>query len=151
MALKEKPKHPRAMLGAAMASLLGRDWETAGKQLWEARDLVPQDQTRALAVRDRRPARHRADSVTPAVRIGIDLGGTKIEGLALADDGREIDRRRIAAPRGSYDHTDSRHRRSGDGDRMPPVGGEAARDRRRHSRRDLSGDRPRSRTPTRPG
>jgi fructokinase len=39
------------------------------------------------------------------LRIGIDLGGTKIEGLALADDGRELDRRRIAAPRGSYDAT----------------------------------------------
>ena len=39
------------------------------------------------------------------MRIGIDLGGTKIEGLALADDGREIDRRRVAAPRGNYDDT----------------------------------------------
>lgn len=39
------------------------------------------------------------------MRIGIDLGGTKIEGLALADDGREIDRRRVAAPRGSYEQT----------------------------------------------
>ena len=39
------------------------------------------------------------------MRIGIDLGGSKIEGLALAEDGREIDRRRIAAPRGSYDDT----------------------------------------------
>jgi fructokinase len=39
------------------------------------------------------------------VRIGIDLGGTKIEGLALADDGRELARHRIAAPRGSYDNT----------------------------------------------
>jgi fructokinase len=39
------------------------------------------------------------------VRIGIDLGGTKIEGLALADDGRELERRRIAAPRGNYDDT----------------------------------------------
>jgi fructokinase len=37
------------------------------------------------------------------VRIGIDLGGTKIEGLALADDGRELERRRIPAPRGRYD------------------------------------------------
>jgi fructokinase len=37
------------------------------------------------------------------VRIGIDLGGTKIEGLALADDGRELDRRRVLAPRGNYD------------------------------------------------
>ena len=40
-----------------------------------------------------------------AVRIGIDLGGTKIEGLALAGDGRELDRRRVAAPRGDYDDT----------------------------------------------
>jgi fructokinase len=39
------------------------------------------------------------------MRLGIDLGGTKIEGIALADDGRELDRRRIAAPRGSYDDT----------------------------------------------
>jgi fructokinase len=39
------------------------------------------------------------------LRIGIDLGGTKIEGIALANDGRELDRRRITAPRGSYDHT----------------------------------------------
>lgn len=39
------------------------------------------------------------------MRIGIDLGGTKIEGLALGDDGRELDRRRVAAPRGDYDHT----------------------------------------------
>ncbi|MEO7157811.1 MAG: ROK family protein [Vicinamibacterales bacterium] len=37
------------------------------------------------------------------MRIGIDLGGTKIEGLALTDDGRELDRRRIVAPRGNYD------------------------------------------------
>ena len=39
------------------------------------------------------------------MRIGIDLGGTKIEGLALADDGRMLDRRRITAPRGSYNDT----------------------------------------------
>lgn len=39
------------------------------------------------------------------MRIGIDLGGTKIEGLALAGDGREIARRRVAAPRGNYDDT----------------------------------------------
>jgi fructokinase len=37
------------------------------------------------------------------LRIGIDLGGTKIEGIALADGGRELDRRRVAAPRGNYD------------------------------------------------
>jgi hypothetical protein len=49
MALQKEPKHPRAMLGAAMASLLGRDWELAGKQIWDARDLVPKEQRQALA------------------------------------------------------------------------------------------------------
>ena len=39
------------------------------------------------------------------MRIGIDLGGTKIEGLALGDDGREVARRRVAAPRGRYADT----------------------------------------------
>jgi fructokinase len=39
------------------------------------------------------------------MRIGVDLGGTKIEAVALADDGRELARRRVAAPRGSYDDT----------------------------------------------
>jgi fructokinase len=36
------------------------------------------------------------------VRIGIDLGGTKIEGIALDDRGVALVRRRIAAPRGDY-------------------------------------------------
>jgi fructokinase len=36
------------------------------------------------------------------MRIGIDLGGTKIEVLALHDDGRELLRRRVATPR-DYD------------------------------------------------
>lgn len=35
-------------------------------------------------------------------RIGIDLGGTKIEAIALGHDGVELARRRIAAPRDSY-------------------------------------------------
>jgi fructokinase len=39
------------------------------------------------------------------VRIGIDLGGTKIEGIALGDDGRELLRRRVPTPRGDYDAT----------------------------------------------
>lgn len=38
-------------------------------------------------------------------RLGIDLGGTKIEAIALADDGSELVRERIAAPRGSYSRT----------------------------------------------
>ncbi len=36
------------------------------------------------------------------MRIGIDLGGTKIEGIVLAKDGGEIARRRIASPQGDY-------------------------------------------------
>jgi len=39
------------------------------------------------------------------MRIGIDLGGTKIEGIAIADDGGERLRRRIAAPRDDYAKT----------------------------------------------
>ena len=39
------------------------------------------------------------------MRIGIDLGGTKIEGIAIADDGHEQLRRRIPAPRGDYEQT----------------------------------------------
>src|SRR5688572_2897528 len=38
-------------------------------------------------------------------RIGIDLGGTKIEGIALDDSGRELRRVRIAAPRDDYART----------------------------------------------
>ncbi|MBU1209734.1 MAG: ROK family protein [Alphaproteobacteria bacterium] len=36
------------------------------------------------------------------IRIGIDLGGTKIEGIALNAAGGELLRQRIAAPRGDY-------------------------------------------------
>jgi fructokinase len=36
------------------------------------------------------------------IRIGIDLGGTKIEALALAADGRELFRERVATPRHDY-------------------------------------------------
>ncbi|MBI2359897.1 MAG: ROK family protein [Deltaproteobacteria bacterium] len=40
-----------------------------------------------------------------SIRIGVDLGGTKIEAVALADDGRVLSRRRVATPRGDYDGT----------------------------------------------
>ena len=36
-------------------------------------------------------------------RIGVDLGGTKTEVIALDDDGTQIDRRRIATPRDDYE------------------------------------------------
>ena len=38
-------------------------------------------------------------------RIGIDLGGTKIEALALDATGREVFRKRIPTPRGDYEAT----------------------------------------------
>jgi hypothetical protein len=47
--LQNEPKHPRALLGSAMASLLARDWETAAKVIWDARDLAPKEQRQALA------------------------------------------------------------------------------------------------------
>jgi len=39
------------------------------------------------------------------LRIGIDLGGTKIEALAIDEAGRELARKRIAAPKGDYGAT----------------------------------------------
>jgi fructokinase len=39
------------------------------------------------------------------MRIGIDLGGTKVEAVALARDGSERFRRRVATPTGNYDAT----------------------------------------------
>ncbi len=36
------------------------------------------------------------------MHIGIDLGGTKIAALAMATDGRELERRRVRTPRGDY-------------------------------------------------
>ena len=40
-----------------------------------------------------------------ARRIGIDLGGTKIEGVALDAGGQETFRKRVATPRGEYQGT----------------------------------------------
>ena len=37
------------------------------------------------------------------MRIGIDLGGTKIEGVALGDDGGVLSRHRVPTPREDYD------------------------------------------------
>jgi fructokinase len=39
------------------------------------------------------------------MRIGIDVGGTKIEGIALDGRGRELRRLRVPAPRDDYDRT----------------------------------------------
>ena len=37
------------------------------------------------------------------MRIGVDLGGTKIEGVVLGDDGLILARHRESTPRGDYD------------------------------------------------
>lgn len=42
---------------------------------------------------------------SPTWRIGIDLGGTKIEALALSAEGEEWGRRRVATPRDDYPET----------------------------------------------
>ena len=47
--LQKEPKHARALLGAGGTALLARDWEGAGKIIWDARDLVPKEQRQALA------------------------------------------------------------------------------------------------------
>ena len=39
------------------------------------------------------------------MRIGIDLGGTKIEGIAIDQNGEECFRRRIDSPQGNYQNT----------------------------------------------
>jgi len=39
------------------------------------------------------------------MRIGVDLGGTKIEAVAIAGGGQEHARRRVQTPRGDYDGT----------------------------------------------
>ena len=44
-------------------------------------------------------------SKTNKLRIGVDLGGTKIEFVALERDGRELHRNRVATPRGDYEAT----------------------------------------------
>lgn len=42
---------------------------------------------------------------TSCMRIGVDLGGTKIEAIVLAPDGGERARKRIDSPHGNYDAT----------------------------------------------
>src|SRR5882762_2011349 len=43
--------------------------------------------------------------MAPRFRIGVDLGGTKIEGAAVDGSGAVLVRRRVATPRGSYHAT----------------------------------------------
>lgn len=41
--------------------------------------------------------------MTAAMRIGVDVGGTKVEAIALDDAGRELARRRVPSPARDYD------------------------------------------------
>lgn len=50
-------------------------------------------------------SRQRDDSHENGMRIGVDLGGTKIEFVALERDGRELHRHRMPTPREDYDGT----------------------------------------------
>jgi len=40
-----------------------------------------------------------------SLRIGIDLGGTKIEGILLDEDGHQVERTRVPTPQGDYQAT----------------------------------------------
>ena len=41
----------------------------------------------------------------PSLRLGLDLGGTKIAAVVLAADGRVLWEHRVATPRHDYDGT----------------------------------------------
>ncbi len=45
------------------------------------------------------------DRPEPTIRIGVDLGGTKIEAIVLGKEGGVLDRRRIPTPRDDYEAT----------------------------------------------
>ena len=55
--------------------------------------------------RSPRPDAPGPDSHSPVMRIGIDLGGTKIEAVVLDEAGVVVFRERRATPRGEYDGT----------------------------------------------
>ncbi len=50
-------------------------------------------------------ARENTTVATAGIRIGIDLGGTKVEGRAFDATGQELDRIRVATPKGDYPGT----------------------------------------------
>jgi fructokinase len=50
------------------------------------------------------------------MKLGIDLGGTKIEIIALDEQGVELLRRRVPTPQGDYSKEISHEDRSGRGD-----------------------------------
>ncbi len=53
----------------------------------------------------RRPRPGRTKATASSVRVGVDLGGTKIDAVAMAPDGAILARRRQPTPRGDYPGT----------------------------------------------
>ena len=75
------------------------------------------------------------------IRIGVDLGGTKIEAIALGNDHTELLRRRVDTPRDDYRGT-----LGAIVELVGHLGGRAGSPgfrRHRHSRDRLAGERPR--------
>jgi len=81
------------------------------------RVILPTARAQAVRALSRLRHSHRSPTVNAAMppvppsaglsslRLGIDLGGTKIEGIALDGDGSERARLRVASPRGDYTAT----------------------------------------------
>src|SRR6185437_7747127 len=63
---------------------------------------APRPHPRGAAQRRCRVLRHRARALSQALKLGIDLGGTKIELATLDDAGAVRHRERIATPAGDY-------------------------------------------------
>ncbi len=70
-----------------------------------APSAVDEKQLRELQDRTGRTDQTASTGEPAAVRIGIDLGGTKIAGVVLGDDGRAVWEARVPTPRGDYDAT----------------------------------------------
>src|SRR5262249_33096155 len=60
---------------------------------------------RAAGEQDDQEEKSQAVDYASDMRIGVDLGGTKIEAIALDAAGREIFRKRVPTPRGEYEGT----------------------------------------------
>src|SRR5207249_1126004 len=94
--------------GARPASPPGRRAQPGGQARVPAAARGARPRCRAAA--RPMPGRIRTPRTAPmvdytGVRIGIDLGGTKIEAIALDDAGEVLVRRRMASPRGDYART----------------------------------------------
>src|SRR3982750_3086829 len=67
--------------------------------------IIAQHERRQTARRRRKFERSVGVNSRDMIRFGIDLGGTKIEIVALDRDGSELIRRRVGTPEGDYEAT----------------------------------------------